>query len=164
MILELEGIFNNESGGYPFDYSFDLEGGELLTAHSFDPVSVRVSGAVTSDAGAVSLSADAVYSYGAQCDLCAKEFTDTQEVSVEQKLARSLEDDESGEYLLIPDAVLNLDELIRENIFLHFPMRVLCKEDCRGLCPVCGADLNEENCGCKKEIDPRLSALKDLLI
>jgi len=169
MILELESVLNNENGSYPFDYSFDLEGGELLT-HSFDPVTVKVSGAVTNNAGRISLNASVTYSYEAQCDLCAKDFTDTQEVAVEHRLARSLGDEESEEHILIPDASLDLSRLIRENILLNFPMRVLCREECRGLCLICGTDLNEGSdgsrnvCGCKKEIDPRLSVLKDLLI
>ena len=50
------------------------------------------------------------------------------------------------------------------DIVMGLPTKVLCKDDCRGLCPDCGKDLNLGDCGCqKKEVDPRLAALADLL-
>jgi uncharacterized protein len=59
------------------------------------------------------------------------------------------------------DAV-DLDELVREQIVLALPTRHLCREDCKGLCPTCGADLNAEQCSCQTgEVDPRWSALAD---
>lgn len=48
---------------------------------------------------------------------------------------------------------IDLAQMIGDNIVLSLPMRFLCREDCRGLCPACGKDLNEGACGCKPEID-----------
>ena len=60
------------------------------------------------------------------------------------------------------DAV-DLDELVREQILLALPLRHLCREDCKGLCPRCGADLNQKQCSCEQgEVDPRWAALADL--
>jgi len=57
----------------------------------------------------------------------------------------------------------DLDEFAREQILVNVPARVLCRTDCKGLCPHCGADLNEAACECQqKEIDPRWSALAAL--
>ena len=57
---------------------------------------------------------------------------------------------------------IDLDELVREQILLALPSRNLCREDCRGLCPTCGADLNAGPCGCAQdETDPRWAALAD---
>jgi uncharacterized protein len=56
-----------------------------------------------------------------------------------------------------------LDDRIREFFLLHLPMRFVCREDCRGLCPYCGTDLNRGNCSCRREeTDPRLAALLKL--
>src|SRR5262249_31403744 len=57
---------------------------------------------------------------------------------------------------------IDLDELVLEQLELSLPSRVLCREECRGLCPQCGADLNVEQCDCKAPIDPRWQALADL--
>jgi len=60
---------------------------------------------------------------------------------------------------------LDLLPCVEECLFINEPYRVLCKEDCKGLCPHCGANLNQTECQCEDEvvIDPRLEALKKLL-
>lgn len=64
---------------------------------------------------------------------------------------------------VIQDGLLDLDQVIRENLYINIPMRVVCSEDCPGLCPVCGRNLKEGQCSCENEnIDPRLAVLKRL--
>ncbi|MBN2483406.1 MAG: DUF177 domain-containing protein [Candidatus Omnitrophica bacterium] len=53
---------------------------------------------------------------------------------------------------------LEMDNAIREEILLHFPMKVLCKTDCKGLCTVCGSNLNHSRCDCQKAIHRDLSS------
>ena len=58
---------------------------------------------------------------------------------------------------------IDLGQLMREQFYLALPMKPLCREDCQGLCPVCGTNLNTGTCTCKREWDdPRLAALKKL--
>ncbi len=58
---------------------------------------------------------------------------------------------------------LDVDEIVKEQILLAVPTRVLCGEDCKGICPECGVDRNTGECNCEtKEIDPRWAALKNL--
>ena len=70
---------------------------------------------------------------------------------------------ESG--LILPeDGHIDLEPLAREYLILEVPINHICKPDCKGLCPVCGENLNERACGHQNEdLDPRLSALKKLL-
>ena len=73
---------------------------------------------------------------------------------------------EYGDYDLrvIEGDELDLDELIYSDIILLTPTKFLCKEDCKGLCPTCGKNLNEGDCACaKQQTDPRLEALRQLL-
>ncbi len=58
---------------------------------------------------------------------------------------------------------VDLTEAIRQNVLLAIPTMPLCQEDCAGLCPQCGKDLNTGPCECQPEVDYRLSALKVLL-
>lgn len=59
--------------------------------------------------------------------------------------------------------VINLAELVREQCYLALPMKPLCREDCRGLCPVCGVNRNRETCACVTNwVDPRFDALRRL--
>ena len=58
---------------------------------------------------------------------------------------------------------LLLEDVLREQVLLSVPLRALCREDCKGLCAVCGKNLNHERCSCAQEVaDPRWEALKDL--
>jgi uncharacterized protein len=57
---------------------------------------------------------------------------------------------------------IDLDQMVREQLELALPARVLCRADCRGLCAQCGADLNLEQCQCQKPVDPRWQALAEL--
>jgi uncharacterized protein len=58
---------------------------------------------------------------------------------------------------------LDIDEIVKEQILLAVPTRMLCREDCKGICPQCGVDRNTGECNCEtKEIDPRWAALKNL--
>lgn len=62
------------------------------------------------------------------------------------------------------DAHLDLTPVVREDLLLSVPMHALCRPDCKGLCPECGADWNEGPCDCPSdEIDPRWAGLADLL-
>lgn len=64
---------------------------------------------------------------------------------------------------LVTQNEIDLAEIVREQILLDLPEQVLCKEDCRGLCPECGTNRNSKDCDCsEKDIDPRWAALKDL--
>lgn len=58
---------------------------------------------------------------------------------------------------------LLLEDVLREQVLLALPLKVTCREDCKGLCPQCGKNLNQEQCSCSMEVeDPRWAALKDV--
>lgn len=64
---------------------------------------------------------------------------------------------------LIYDGQVDLAEVVREQLLLALPEQVFCREDCNGLCPKCGSDLNLKDCKCADdEFDPRWAALKEL--
>lgn len=74
-----------------------------------------------------------------------------------------IESDEE-EIILFSGDEIELAPYILDEILLNWPGQILCRPDCKGICPHCGANLNETACNCKdKDIDPRLMALKQLL-
>lgn len=74
-----------------------------------------------------------------------------------------LEDDMSVE--LVTDSEIRLDDIVREQIYLSLPMQCLCSEDCSGLCPLCGTNLNIKKCECQREKGhPGFSKLKKVKI
>ena len=99
-----------------------------------------------------------------QCVRCLDEFNQKLDTDFTELFAfdhRTTTDSD----LLVPDSgMIDLAPLIREYMLLDLPLKPLCKQDCAGLCPICGINLNHETCDCQVEqIDPRLSKLKDLL-
>jgi uncharacterized protein len=72
-------------------------------------------------------------------------------------------EDEDLETSFYRDEQIDLNDLLREQFYLALPMKPLCREDCKGLCPQCGTNLNTDTCDCSTEWeDPRLAALKQL--
>ncbi|AFV11233.1 hypothetical protein DUF177 [Thermacetogenium phaeum DSM 12270] len=101
------------------------------------------------------------------CSLCLKAFSATIEVPFSESYYREEDSvsrlvEEEGRFYQEDEIIL--DDLIREGLYLALPMKPVCKPDCKGLCPVCGNDMNVQQCRCRKEeFDPRLTALSALL-
>ncbi len=97
------------------------------------------------------------------CSRCAKSF-DLNFVSVTKKPV--LRDDgvcDEDAVYLNSAMCFDLNDEVFARLCFEFPMAPLCSEDCKGLCPVCGCDLNAESCSCDtKTVDPRLAVLKNL--
>ena len=162
MILDLEPIFNNEGMVKEFSFELDLSSQELSGTKPF-VAPVRVSGSAGNYTGIVELRAKAVFKLETSCDRCAKPITLPQETEIFHTLVTHLNDETNDELMLVNELRYDLDPLITEDIFLDLPAKFLCDEDCKGICPKCGKDLNTGSCSCKKEIDPRLAALQQLL-
>lgn len=156
MFIELEPVFNNIGYQKTFSYDLPLEDSEV------DAVAA-ISGKVENRTGVVYLEASATFSYTAACARCLKEVPQHVNLSFSHVLTRSLNDLDNDELILVEDMHFSPDELLREDVLLSLPTKVLCKEDCKGLCPQCGVNLNEETCTCKAPGDPRLEALRALL-
>ena len=130
---------------------------------------VAVNGSVVNRAGYITLTAEASMSYRTHCARCLAEVEDTVRFLCEKTVADEkgllrLENTENDDYVQIKGGKLDLDAPICDEILLGFPMRILCSDDCKGLCAGCGVDLNREACRCtKKEVDPRLAKLAALL-
>ena len=96
------------------------------------------------------------------CDRCLEPVTVpfSYEVSREADFGEEAREEEQA---YIEGYVLDVDVLIRDELFVHMPMKILCREDCRGICNRCGANLNHGDCGCDRtEPDPRMAAIRDI--
>ena len=163
MVLDLRSLFANDGKTIPLDLKFDLSD---LDFYGIKPLKspVSVKGRAFSRAGIVMLSVECDCEYVAPCDRCGEEAINNYTVPIERVLVAKLENGENDEIILLDDYKLDLYELCFTEIVLAMPSKHLCKEDCLGLCPRCGSDLNSGSCSCKgKEIDPRLAPLADVL-
>lgn len=96
------------------------------------------------------------------CSRCLQTLTYPIEVYVEEKFSTD-EANKDDEIIFLDGDNIDITEVIENNIILALPMKRLCREDCKGLCQICGNNLNSSSCDCgKDDIDPRLAKLKDL--
>ncbi len=155
-----------------FDERFTVEPARLDNEVVTTPVSVRLEGEVRAEGEAVT----AVGRFRAEgrvaCSRCLDDvqWTVDEPYSVEYRWpANTPSDDEIGleeedlDVSFLEGNELDLMDLAAEQILLTLPMRILCDDECAGLCPTCGANRNRASaCECPPEVDPRWQALADL--
>lgn len=156
MFIELEPVFNNIGERRNFAYAFVLADSGIS-----EPANVK--GFVENRAGVVTLTADVALNYETVCDRCLQPLHRSFQAQFSHVLAADLNDEDNDDFILVEDMHFNVDELLREDILLALPTKILCKRDCKGLCPMCGVNLNEQSCNCKPPVDPRWAALQALL-
>jgi uncharacterized protein len=164
MKLNLKDIIENPGGELGFDYAPELTDLELNFRCPF--VSARFSGVIRNTSGVLELIANLEAMMRFECDRCAKTAEREYFLPINAVIAEALEnpeDYETADIYIADGGILDLDALLREQILLDCDMVFLCGDDCCGLCPKCGKDLNDGPCGCAPEIDPRLAGLKSLL-
>ena len=162
MRLSVKPILYTPGKSLPFSFSFDLSdlafGGRYPATRP-----VFVDGRVTNTAGMLELTLTARTTLDAVCDRCAKEFSQEKEISFQCLLAEEIQNEEDDEIVLLENGEVDVGELARTAFVLEMDSKTLCSEDCKGLCPRCGANLNLGSCSCQKEVDPRLAGLAKLL-
>lgn len=163
MRLDLRPIIHVPGASIPFSFSLDLRQEEFFGEH---PISqpVTVEGVVENIADVLVLQGQAKSVLDLTCDRCMRPFQQEKVVDLHCLLAETLEGEEDeGEIILLDQGELDVGELAYTAFILDMDTKHLCSEDCKGLCPGCGVNLNQEPCRCKKQADPRWAALEQLL-
>ncbi len=146
----------------PIDTEWDFSQVEFYGVNPFK-TPVHMVGDITNRAGVVRLTAHVTFTFDGLCDRCLAPFTRDYNIAIDHILVTTLENEDS-DYVLLENYQLALDDLVQADILLELPYKNLCQEDCRGLCPQCGKNLNDGLCGCTTQsVDPRLAVLQQLL-
>lgn len=164
MLLGLSKIIDCPGASVPFSASVDLRD---LRYGVTNPVSepVLASGTVRNTAGVLVMTGEITTCIHGICDRCASAFDREIHFPINVVLVTEMANEENEDEWVFPlegDSA-NLDDIVRTVFVLNLDSKLLCKEDCKGLCYRCGKNLNEGPCNCQKELDPRFAALKQLL-
>ena len=164
MLIDLKKYFSGENISQRIDYTIDLSAVEMDGYRPF-VTPVQVVGDIRAFASSAELHVTVSYAFSMPCNRCLTETRKELSHSISHVLVNKLNDEEDfDDYIVVQGDTLDLDELIYSDIILLTPSKYVCKEDCRGLCPTCGKNLNEGGCACQKQqTDPRLEALRQLL-
>lgn len=128
---------------------------------------VRLKGEVVNVSGLLEFHAACTAEVGAVCDRCAEPYTMQLDFTVDERMKKAdpyQETDGDSDIRILKNDVLDLDVVVYEALYLALPGKMLCREDCKGLCPMCGQNLNLGSCHCDtEETDPRFDVLNQLL-
>lgn len=177
-IIDLNPIFTGEKKTltHTFDFLPEVLVSDITLAHPlhvtvtvYEKASAGTNGAESLVEGTLRIDGE----YKTACARCLKELTlpvkteNTCTVVLKSEGGDAENESESEserDVLFAPDGKLDADAAADALFFMLLPAKHLCREDCKGLCPGCGADLNFEKCTCpKKNIDPRLAVLQKYL-
>lgn len=156
------GFIIHQSIGYVRDFDFNL-------AHAHIPPDLdlhQLSGLakVTRTPQGLLVQVQVQASYGAECVRCLTSIIQPIKTEFAELYAFTRRAATESGLILPEDGIIDLEPLVREYILLASPIGPLCRPDCKGLCPVCGENRNDTDCGHEPDVgDPRLSQLKDLL-
>ncbi|MBQ7740849.1 MAG: DUF177 domain-containing protein [Eubacterium sp.] len=163
MLIDFTNLFNSDNEIINIDTVINLDDFEYST---YKPLKngVKVKGRAYSKADVVYLELNISFDFFGICDRCADEFKKNYSFDIEKLVVSHLENEEDDEnYIIVENNELNLDDYLYQEIQLFLPHKMLCNDDCKGLCTKCGANLNYEKCDCKQDVDPRMEALLQLL-
>lgn len=146
MILEMKQLFDVIGERKEFSYEISPEAVKERVS-SIEPASpFAVKGAAYNRAGVVFLDMTCSFVLAHICDRCLSEFEREYSYEFSHICVRGHSDND--DYIIVEDNSLDLDETAISDSLLQLPTKILCREDCRGLCYVCGQNLNEGECDC----------------
>lgn len=142
-------MFKTKQGNYgfvrkePLDIHLEHTGKKILFLHTAIHVSLNI-----------------------PCDRCLTDVRNDFDIDISKEIdmGRPLEEnDDIDEFSFIRDNFLDVDRLVYNEILVNLPMKVLCSENCKGICNRCGANLNIQPCSCERiELDPQMSKILDV--
>ena len=146
MNIQLRQLFDIVGECVDIDYSIGEDELKGINAYSFaSPVTIK--GKIQNRAGVVRLTYESSAELALECDRCLTQFVREFCYSFEHIVVASTNTDDD-EYVICPNNILDMNELAVSDLLLQLPTKILCKDDCKGLCYTCGGNLNEGKCSC----------------
>lgn len=147
MKIDLRQIFNTSGAERKFQTEILKSELEQCKGYSFAD-SVEVFGRFYNRADVVHMDYSVKFTLNIVCDRCLKEFTRDYSYNFQHVIVNSVNND-NDDYIVTGNYTVNVNEIALSDLLLELPTKLLCKDDCLGLCSICGCDLNESECNCQ---------------
>ena len=161
MKLNIGAVLKNEGSVLNISEAAELGKLEYL-GNTFDfkgPLQIAVT--VRSFGGTLELTGSISGEYSSFCDSCGQEVIGQLDIPIDETVNSETEDFDT-ECFALNGTILDITGLINALVWENLPMRLLCREDCKGLCSICGCNLNDTVCNCDHTVyDPRLAILRE---
>lgn len=171
MLVNLTDVFTNEGQVQELEVSYESD----TFTNQFGTFSIREKSPVALKLSNIGRSkalvqGNAKIAFILSCDRCLRDVDYTFDLSFDSVVVSPDVISDDGNEIEAEDSAvlmegyhLNVDELINNELLLNWPMKILCREDCKGICKVCGKNRNDGDCSCDDFVpDPRMAAIKDL--
>ena len=163
MKLNLREIIAIPGGSADFACELETEGLDFPSIIRYDSAP-RAVGRIENEAGVLRLKGEITAQLRCVCDRCAREYDCSKLTPLSAVIVEKNDDNADDPELFFLDGdEIDLDEILSTLFILDMDSKFLCREDCKGLCPRCGKNLNLGACGCGKQTDPRFAVLEQLL-
>ena len=165
MELNLLPIINCEGKRMPIDVSLEIENFSQDRFHVLRPIVVK--GDIINIGGCLELTACGTTEIEFICDRCAEPFKSDFTFTIDERMRKedaTAEENDNPDIMIFAGNSINLSEIVYDSLVLSLPTKILCSDNCKGICPVCGKNLNREQCDCVGgSTDPRFDILDKLL-
>lgn len=168
MLVNLTDIFSSEQKTVTKDVVYEPDTvtvyGVVYDILSKEPVVLTLK---NTGKGKVLVSAKTSFEFELNCDRCLKPvkyimMIDTQQEVISPDYSEEIDED-AEQTAFMEGYQLKVDDLIYSDIVLNWPMKILCREECKGICRICGKDLNTGECGCDTFVpSPGLAGIKEI--
>ena len=160
MFISVSGALSNPGQTYPFEAKTSLPEMEV----SGDPLKfedIVIKGEIIGSEDSVNVAAEITAVAHTRCSRCLGDMTMPVTATVDENFVRTPDPEDPDQYELVGHQI-DIDPLVTDALLLEIPIRFLCSEDCKGLCPVCGVNRNLVSCTCHEGVDKEnpFSALK----
>lgn len=165
MIINVAGIIKELGGKLEVSGAVSFEATDFLGEEFVFSKPLDIKGTISNNGESLVLKAQAEGMVDVHCARCLKPLTVKINFPVEETfLQGDGEVSEDEDVILFSGNEIAIDDVVMNHFLMNAAGKYLCKEDCKGLCAECGADLNEGDCDCNKDvIDPRWAALKEIM-
>lgn len=161
MRVNISEIIKNHGAYLDIKFSEDLPDLDVIADEYIVKNPIDFKGRVVNFSGILKLEGCLKTNYTAKCFRCLKEMDESIEIDITEDFVEAGKGDTDEAYTFEGNYI-DLDKPLKDNIILSLPTRKLCKEDCKGICPQCGCNLNEESCNCEDDkINPQMEVLKN---
>lgn len=166
MKIDIGALIRGEVDAVPVEYAVEIS--PVSDVRFTDKA--KVSGVISGNAGYTRLVLDVSVPYVTECARCLEEISGIFDTIVERtcvtekSVSREELEENEDEYIIIKENSVDPDDAVNATVFFEFPKKLLCSEDCKGLCPTCGKKITDgHSCeGNQKKLDPRFAALENL--
>lgn len=161
MNFDVSKLFRKKVQTLPFEVTSQLSTIDRDELKIFLNSPLNVKGNAYYDGEVVTLVGTITTAVKMQCSRCLNEVSYPISIEFEDEFSK-LDPTEEG-YLISEEETIDLTDMVTDNLILSMPVKVNCDENCKGLCPKCGKNLNKGLCDCTSDdVDPRLEVLKNL--